>query len=106
MLVELDVFSGRPNPRWELDETSADELRRLVDRLPPATGPPPEPPGLGYRGFVLGEGGRVLRVYRGHVSTPDALVADPSRTIERYLLGRIPQEWGDIAQRVTRELEL
>jgi hypothetical protein len=36
LLVELDIFSGRPNPRWELDDAGADELRVLVARLAPA----------------------------------------------------------------------
>ncbi|MCP3802763.1 hypothetical protein NLX83_26160 [Allokutzneria sp. A3M-2-11 16] len=48
MEIELDVFSGVPNPRWTL---SGAEARRLVALLP-AT-PEPEREGLGFRGFVL-----------------------------------------------------
>lgn len=49
--VELNVFSGRPNPRWTV---STDEIAPFL----PAQGAPelasaPEPPGLGYRGFLL-----------------------------------------------------
>ena len=43
MRVELDLFSGRPNPSWELDEAGVRELERLCLRLRPG-GAVPEPP--------------------------------------------------------------
>ncbi len=53
--VEIDVFSGRPNPVVELDD---DEAAELLDRVAPARrldveegGPPP--PTLGYRGIIV-----------------------------------------------------
>jgi hypothetical protein len=49
--VELDVFSGRPNPRWTLAGSRVDELRETVRDL--TSGEPRDIPGLGYRGFVL-----------------------------------------------------
>jgi hypothetical protein len=49
--VELDLFSGRPNPRWTLAGRRVDELRDRVRGLSP--GDSKEIPGLGYRGFVL-----------------------------------------------------
>ena len=52
--VELDLYSGRPNPRWELTaEEGRELLRRLGDLEGSAAGFAPEPPGLGYRGFIL-----------------------------------------------------
>lgn len=54
IVVQLDVFSGRPNPRWSL---SPAELRTLVDRvssdrrvLLPRDA---DTGGLGYRGFIV-----------------------------------------------------
>jgi len=54
IVVQLDVFSGRPNPRWRL---SSREIRDLVERVTAdrsvllprnaVTG------GLGYRGFII-----------------------------------------------------
>ena len=33
MLIELDVFSGRLNPRWKLDEFHSQKLQQLQSRL-------------------------------------------------------------------------
>jgi hypothetical protein len=51
--IELDAFSGRPNPRWRLTST---EQRTLQDKLSdlPATMRTRVPAGqLGYRGFYI-----------------------------------------------------
>ena len=83
MLAELDVFSGRPNPRWRLDAMDAEEVHRLLTRLQ-ALGPDPvQPPGLGYRGFTFWD---TYRAYRGQVFMPSAVLADHSSGIERFLL--------------------
>jgi hypothetical protein len=52
MIIEIDVFSGRPNPRWELSPAEGDELlARLQEQsLPPGASPPPR---AGYRGFIV-----------------------------------------------------
>jgi hypothetical protein len=100
MLIELDVFSGRPNPRWELDEQSAAALRALEGRLAASDVAPPESPGLGYRGFVYRVDDDVHRAALGWVRTPRELLADPALTIERFLLQRIPPEHAAVATRV------
>ncbi|MCP3137654.1 hypothetical protein [Pyxidicoccus xibeiensis] len=52
--VELDIFSGRPNPKWTLSER---EVRQLAERIraDPSLLLPldADTGGLGYRGFVL-----------------------------------------------------
>jgi hypothetical protein len=101
--VELDVFSGRPNPTWLLTGAEAAELRsRLADPthtpLAPAAVPPPSGR-LGYRGFVLGDpehtlaGADRLEVGEGFVRAVDgatgrtlAVFADADRTLERWLV--------------------
>jgi hypothetical protein len=105
MLVELDVFSGRPNPRWELDEPASRELRRLESALSPATLAAPEPPGLGYRGFVYSDPAGTSRAYGRHVRTAALVLADPDSSIERFLLARMPEELAPLRPRVARELE-
>jgi hypothetical protein len=50
--VELMVFSGRPNPDFELTPDQAEELARRVAALPRG-GVRPSPPGLGYQGFHI-----------------------------------------------------
>ncbi len=103
MRVELDVFSGRPNPRWELDEDSAAALRRLLSRLSVSTDTPPRQPGLGYRGFVFDSEMDHGRAYKGYVIKSDAVFADPSSSIERFLRDRLPTELHDLRSRITLE---
>jgi hypothetical protein len=54
VVVEVDVFSGVPNPEWTLDAASAARLTTLVSHLTPApNATPPPDSGLGFRGFVV-----------------------------------------------------
>lgn len=50
--VELDIFSGRPNPMWHLSEADVTALLRELDELPEAP-PTAIANNLGYRGFVV-----------------------------------------------------
>jgi len=52
MRVELDIFSGRPNPTWEMSPEEAAEFHKRLTTLI-RTEKPSDPPGLGYRGFVV-----------------------------------------------------
>ncbi len=105
MLVELDIFSGRPNPRWQLDEQVARKLDELHRRLLRTANRPPEPPGLGYRGFVYQLEDVRWRALRGFVVQPDVVLADPDRVIERLLLDQLPAEYVDIRPRVAATFE-
>lgn len=105
MLVELDAFSGRPNPRWEFDEASSDALRQLVARLAAGSERPPEPPGLGYRGFVFTDGADRSRAYKGYVIQSDVVLADPSYSVERFLLDHLPPEFQDLHEHIAVELQ-
>jgi len=51
--VELDVFSGRPNPRWTLDDEHAKTVLAALKAENPTTVPATAPARLGYRGFIL-----------------------------------------------------
>lgn len=104
MLVELDVFSGRPNPRWELDEPSRQKLRHLQSRLRRAREAPPEVPGLGYRGFLYPSPHGHVRAYRGYVTTAQAVLVDPSFSIEHYLLNQLPSEHATLRRKIALEL--
>ena len=103
MVVELDIFSGRPNPRWELDEPDAGELQRLQSSLPASGGTAPEPPPLGYRGFSYGIAGST-RAYKGYVQTLQGILADPEFSVERFLLERLPEEFSSLATLIAAEL--
>lgn len=90
--VELDIFSGRPNPTWELSPEQGRELRERIARLPRmADGTFPDP--LGYRGInaVLpgSDGNESIRLFAGTVrhQTQDAtlFLNDADRQVERWL---------------------
>jgi len=51
--VELDIFSGRPNPMWGLSDAQIEELKVKLDTPYPTTKPKQMPPIFGYRGFLL-----------------------------------------------------
>jgi len=103
VFVELDVFSGRPNPRWEPDEPDAEALRGLLSQLPVTTERSPEPPGLGYRGFLITDTSGQSRAYSGYVVRSDLILADPSSSVERFLLDRLPPEFQNFRPRITLE---
>ena len=53
-IVTLNIFSGRPNPRWFLEESAAVELRDRIYREPTLTSAaPPNLGELGYRGLEI-----------------------------------------------------
>ncbi|GAA4037085.1 hypothetical protein GCM10022247_73630 [Allokutzneria multivorans] len=52
MEIELDVFSGVPNPRWTLTDAEAEHVVSLLPASPLET-PETESEGLGFRGFRL-----------------------------------------------------
>src|SRR5258708_6876659 len=84
--VELDVFSGRPNPRWVLSSSQEIEWTIRLDSLPNAANRDlPELPGLGYRGFVV-KATDQTKVYGGLVKINDELYRDHGRYLEKWLL--------------------
>src|SRR4051812_25521877 len=104
MLIELDAFSGKPNPRWFLDGEDAASLLRLHGALSVAEHAPEEPPGLGYRGFLYHAPAETFRVLKGYVVAPGPRLADPSLSIERFLLDRLPPEIQGMRAKVLAEL--
>ena len=104
MLVELDIFSGRPNPVWRLDESAAGEMRRRLAALSPSTAGAADPPGLGYRGFACTDAAETWRAFRGIVSSRKTALADPGKTIERFLLEHLPAEYVNLRPRIAQEL--
>jgi hypothetical protein len=94
--VTLDIFSGRPNPTWTLDD---EEARQLLDRVHSIEQRTPlKPPGaagqLGYRGFSLHAsavspfGQLRLQAHQGiiDVGPRDLSVVDENLEVERTLL--------------------
>ncbi len=92
--VSLGLYSGLPDPSWELSEAEATALTALLESLPRVEGSAPTG-GLGYHGFwiqrLTPEGmPRLLVAFKGTVSDPLSshlsYLADPGRSVERFLL--------------------
>ncbi len=52
MRVELEIFSGQPNPAWELSTEEDAQLLQMLNVLPKGKGGALRQ-GLGYRGFTV-----------------------------------------------------
>ena len=108
MQVELDIFSGRPNPVWGLTAAQIDEMGEIVRTLPLATEELPSQPGLGYRGFVVTDDARRswrISAFKGFVQITDQgradVRSDRNRRLERWLLDSAGSQLGpEIRRRV------
>lgn len=109
--VELDIFSGMPNPTWGLTTTQADDLLERLAALPLAS--PVELSGhLGYRGFIVqveATETELIHVQAGAVRitkrATTSYFRDVDRKLERWLLdtGR-PRLKSEVLQIVERDL--
>jgi hypothetical protein len=111
MRVELDIFSGRPNPSWELTVEEAYHLAMRLADLPAAV-PEFTPRALGYRGLVIfnpegisGLPGQI-RIHKGIVTIddPESKYYRDSNDIERWLLelGRA-HGYGPVIDQATKD---
>ena len=111
--VELDIFSGMPNPTWVLTNAEADSFLQQLAAVSPTSAW--ELSGnLGYRGFVVqvthGSKTQLIRIQTGTVqSTNGAPVFygyDKDRELERWLLNtgkpHLKNELFQIAEREFR----
>src|SRR3954462_9845934 len=96
-IVTLNIFSGRPNPQWILDDAAAAELRDRITFRPTVTAaaPPGSVRELGYRGLEVrfDNASEPIHIHGGVVGTlaasPNAVDAD--RSIEKFLIGKMPE---------------
>jgi hypothetical protein len=91
--IELDVFSGRPNPLWELNPSESGELLKQLSPLPEADKNKAEFfDGLGYRGFIISVQAAdkttsspvIYRVYKGFILANDKVFSDKN-SVEKKL---------------------
>ena len=67
--IELDAFSGLPNPTWQMTEAEARDIATRLRNLPAVEERLPEAT-LGYRGFTIRNAdGQRIYVTRGLVAT-------------------------------------
>jgi hypothetical protein len=113
--IELDAFSGQPNPRWELAEAQATEFIKQLHALPRTQPSGPGSEGLGYRGFVVTPrsepmvGFDEIRLYGGTVwvrhGDRTETFRDAGHMLERWLLdsgrNQVPEP---VRQHIQREI--
>jgi hypothetical protein len=92
--IEMDVFSGRPNPSWELSPSESGELLKELSPLPEADKNKAEfYDGLGYRGFIISVPDElkpssrplIYRVYKGYILMNDKVFSD-TNSLEKKLM--------------------
>jgi hypothetical protein len=97
--VEVDLFSGRPNPAWVLSEAQVRRLLEIWNGLKPADPAGSEQfPRLGYRGLTLAGPGDERWIASGGVVTHASSSpvpeherrSDPERRFEGALLNSAP----------------
>ncbi|WP_369977387.1 hypothetical protein [Xanthomonas bundabergensis] len=105
MRVELDIYSGQPNPCWDLDAIAARGLRQQCERLPRVPTPAATPPALGYRGFRWQDGSAIWHAHAGEVTVGAAVYRDAAFSVERYLLATLPPAFAHLHARVQAAIE-
>jgi hypothetical protein len=92
MRVELDIFSGRPNPICEMTATQNEAFTAILSEMPVHSGQVPLNDGLGYRGFIIRESEdfEIAVAYKGYVSVKRGhqthALGSGERALERWLL--------------------
>ena len=102
MNVELNIFSGNPNPEWNLSTNQVSELLTKISSLN-YTERSPVDKGLGYNGFTIlrteksadSQWPKGIEVKDGIIyvyydNDRYAHLIDPERTIELWLLNTAP----------------
>jgi hypothetical protein len=92
--VELDIFSGMPNPTWMLTDAETASFVKQLDELP-RTSARELSANLGYRGFNVkcahGAATQLIRIQNGTVQISDDIASvyanDTGRELESWLLG-------------------
>ena len=95
------VYSGRPDPSWDVEaDVAAAWVRRFHD-LQPALTAPPDQARLGYRGvWLLAPDGRRWNAFLRLAWSAGDRRLDPGRMLERGLLetapaGTLPGQWSE-----------
>lgn len=91
--VELDIFSGMPNPVWVLTDTEAESLMKKLTAMS-RTSPAKLSGNLGYRGFIVrvpqGVDTQLIHIQTGIVcistGATNVYANDENRELERWLL--------------------
>ena len=116
MHATLDIYSGRPNPSWELSQQQSSEFLKKISKLETKENFQADPGKyrLGYRGFIVEEENiarkfRKFEVYSGIVNVVENdtsyALDDRGYGIERWLLQTAPNNLHDLVEYIKKEIE-
>jgi len=93
-IAGVHIYSGRPDPTWEVKRTAAQKMIRYWNSLKARAGVLPSRPGLGYRGCFLRGRGREWIIYHDAVMLKKAggweIRLDREQQFEKALLASAP----------------
>lgn len=104
--IQLDVFSGRPNPSWELSPSESGELFNQLSLLPEAdAAKAPYYDRLGYRGFIVSvyekdttSSPSIYRIFQGYVFNSDKLYSDKDSLEKSFIEQARKKGFADIIE--------
>lgn len=86
------IFSGRPDPAWEVPAEEAERIVSSWEASPPAREPAAKAPPLGYRGcWLRAPDGREWRAGGGVVESSGDARADDGGAVEQAILATAPK---------------
>jgi hypothetical protein len=92
--IEVDMFSGRPNPGLELRGNQARRLRQLLEQKRLPLNDVEAVDQLGFRGFIVKPESASREAYRVKgevVQIGGRAFLDPNRDTQNYILSVLPQ---------------
>jgi hypothetical protein len=87
--IELDIFSGRPNPTWTLTNKEENELFSRVMADKDMAAPPRKVGHLGYRGFGIKVAGERSQRWHAAGISPSFFISSAGRETESFLLNTV-----------------
>jgi hypothetical protein len=94
--IELDIFSGRPNPSWVLEDEDRKKLLKLLSADRSAKDGANDSSELGYRGFfvrITSElGKQEIHVGNGSIEIGRRFYHDAERMLERFIIASMPKD--------------
>ncbi|MBC9878886.1 hypothetical protein G8O24_16220 [Bradyrhizobium sp. INPA01-394B] len=92
--VEVDMFSGRPNPRLRLGDGEATRLHALIARQRSVLNDVRTADQLGFRGFIVTNEntGEIYRVRGRVLQMGEKTYLDRNGEIQSYVLSILPQD--------------
>ncbi|WP_300178298.1 hypothetical protein [Bradyrhizobium sp.] len=93
--IEVDVFSGRPNPVLELGGGEARHLQHLLEQKRQPLNDFEAADQLGFRGFIIrleGTGREAYRVNGAIVQIDGKAFLDPNSDTQNFILSILPKD--------------